>query len=1555
MTLVNTTPQGLRASKFLQAFAVWLCSLSLLLGMAPAFAAPTVTTSTALTSATNPVNVGAPTVLTATVTGSSPTGNVTFKNGTAILGTAALDGSGDTRTASFTATITTAGAKSLTAVYAGDALNKTSASTAVAQTVNKLAATATLQSATNPVTVGAPTVLIATITGYAPTGNVTFKNGTATLGTVALSGTGDTRTASFTATITTAGDKSLTAVYAGNTNNLTATSTALTQTVNKTDTTASVVTSQASVTQGQSVTFTATVSGYNPTGNVVFKNDTTTLATKALSGTGNTRTASYANTTLPAGVHNITVDYVGNANNNASSAPAIPQTIAGKAATTTALASDTNPSNFGQGIALTATVTGTNPTGNVTFKNGSAVLGTVPLTDGVANFSTSTLATGPRSLTAVYGGDTFNAVSSSTVLVQTVNKLVSTASLESATNPVAVGAPTVLTATITGNAPTGNVSFKNGTATLGTVALSGTGDTRTASFTATITTGGDKSLTAVYAGNTNNLGVTSAVLTQVVGKSDTTATLTSSQESVTQGQSVTFTATVTGYNPAGNVVFKNGTTTLGTKALSGTGNTRTAAYVNTNLVVGVHSITAEYVGNASNNTSSSGAITQTILSKAATTTALTSDINPSNFAQNITLTANVTAVEAGSNNPTGTVSFKNGSAVLGTASLTDGVANFSTSALLAGTRKLTAVYNGDVFHAKSTSALLNQVVNPAVPNSTTDLSSDSNPAAPGTPVTFMAYVNGNAPTGTVTFKDGANVLGTATLIDSQASFTANALSIGTHGITAVYAGDANNPGSTSSVLLQTVGAVLVGTPMTWQYGYDAMGRPTISTDPYGRTVYTYYDSLGRPIQTQQSVGGEQSITQLAYDGADNLTKVTDPRSLETTYSPTGAGTVTSQTSPDTGTAGATFDAEGNPLSKTDARGKTTTFTYDKLRRLTKLDYATGIDTTFEYDGGPTPIPGAIGELTKRVDESGQTNFAYDTARRLISKTQASNGKTFTVNYAWGDSGASLDKLTAITYPSGTRVNYSYDLQGSVSEITVTPVNANGVGVSGTSFPLISGVTFNASGAVTGWSWASGKTQTFGYDLYGQLNSYQLGDATGAGASAGALRTIGYDGTGRITAYTHTNNSALDQSFAYDDLARLTGASLGSSTIQYSYDLTGNRTSKVISGTAYNNTVSPTSNKLTQTQDVGGTTAIQYDAVGNITNDGVNIYTYSDRGRLSSVTTVGGVVNYRYNGFELRAYKTGPTALIPTGAAYYVYDESGKLLGEYDANGVPIYETIYLGSSPVGVLKQTGTAAGSNIATSIYNVYADHLATPRVITRATDESIVWRWDAAEAFGATAPDQNPNNLGTFVFNQRLPGQVFDAETGLFQNHHREYNARLGRYIQSDPIGLAGGINTYAYVEGNPLSLTDPEGLLSGPDLTGYIDPNTLLPIPGAPKPTGGAPILNPPEMQPDAKCMQEKFDEWFTKYGSSAMKEFSVLSLYPNAKNIDGHPAKSAALTAAGVAGKMAAYPFLKRSSIYVLNLAAKALGVFGQYLSLPLTAAATAANVYAAEQCNCAIR
>lgn len=113
------------------------------------------------------------------------------------------------------------------------------------------------------------------------------------------------------------------------------------------------------------------------------------------------------------------------------------------------------------------------------------------------------------------------------------------------------------------------------------------------------------------------------------------------------------------------------------------------------------------------------------------------------------------------------------------------------------------------------------------------------------------------------------------------------------------------------------------------------------------------------------------------------------------------------------------------------------------------------------------------------------------------------------------------------------------------------------------------------------------------------------------------------------------------------------------------------------------------------------------------------------------------------------------------------------------------------------------------------MHADHLNTPRLITDASQQ-VVWRWDQAEPFGDSPPDENPSGLGTFEFPSRFDGTYADRETNLLYNWHRYLDQARGEYLQSDPIGLRGGLNTYLHVDGNPLSKIDPLGLIpSGAD--------------------------------------------------------------------------------------------------------------------------------------------
>jgi RHS repeat-associated protein len=557
-----------------------------------------------------------------------------------------------------------------------------------------------------------------------------------------------------------------------------------------------------------------------------------------------------------------------------------------------------------------------------------------------------------------------------------------------------------------------------------------------------------------------------------------------------------------------------------------------------------------------------------------------------------------------------------------------------------------------------------------------------------------------------------------------------------------------------------------GTPaVTTTFGYDNNGNQTSINAPLARNTIQGYDELNRLTQVTDPATG---LTQYGYNALDQLISVTDPRSKITSYTYNALGDLTQQVSPDTGTTAQTYDSAGNLKTKTDARNKTGTYSYDALNRVTQLSYPDQT-ITYAYDQNTN----GKGRLTSLSDGSGSTSFGYDALGRVTSHQQTIGGVSKAIGYDYDAAG----QLQSITLPSGNAVSYTY-LNGKVASLTL-----NG------STTIVSGVLYQPFGPTMGWTWGNATLAVREYDADGNITDLD---------SAG-LKTYSYDDAFRVTGITDTADANLSQTYSYDVLDRLTSATGASLDQSWTYDANGNRlTQGGSASSAY--TVSTTNNRLNAVSGALSRT-YAYDAAGNVTADGSATYTYDDAGRMVSVTKASVTTTYKLNALGQRVRKT--TAGVNT---YFVYDDAGHLVGEYDDGGALIQETIWLGDIPVAVLKPNGSGG-----VSLFYVHTDHLNTPRRISRSSDNVIVWRWDS-DPFGTTAANQDPDgDSNVFAYNLRLPGQYFDSETGLHYNYFRDYDPATGRYVESDPIGLKGGINTYSYVDSNPAMSADPTGLI------------------------------------------------------------------------------------------------------------------------------------------------
>ncbi len=759
------------------------------------------TTSVTLTSDHNPASAGAVLTLSAAVSGSSvlPTGTVTFRDGNAVLGTAALNSAA--LATLYTSTLAP-GMHPLTATYSGDSSNAASTSTIFSQAV-QLAATQTALSLSNSsVTISSSATLTASVTGNGgiPTGIVTFFDGTTAIGSHTL---GTNGTASISVSTLSLGQHTLTAVYAGDTDDATSTAPAQQLTILKAAPSLSISSATNPSLGGTTVNLTATLtSGVDsPSGLVTWTDNGTPLGATPL---GANSIARFSSASFSVGQHLITASFAGDTDNSAATSPTLTQVVQ-IAASSVALTSNENPALVGASVSYLVHVTGTGgqPGGSVTLKDGSLTLGTI-VVDASGNAALPTTVSGPgtHTLVATYAGDAFHSGSQSLPLAQAVLQPTST-SLSSSANPSIAGRLLTLTAKVTpanAVAPTGSVTFFDGTTTLGSEPLSTSG---VATFSTASLTVGQHTVTAVYSGDSASQTSRSSTLLQTVNDASSSTNLTSTANPSILGAALTFTAQVTGQGatPTGVITFEDGTVTLGQTTLSAAG---VATFTTSTLQPGQHSVAAIYNGDSNNLTSTSAALPQLIEQRS--TAVITSANNPALTADPVNLL--VTVTNAGVGVPTGTIVLKDGSNTLGIAILAaNGTATFTTASMAAGTHSLVATYSGDTGNTNATSLAYSEVIQ--LRSSATSLSTSLTTATSGQTVTLIAVVEGTgpaAPTGAVIFTSGTTTLGAANLNASGVATLNLTPAIGTLNAVAVYQGDSLYATSTSpaaSVIITT--------------------------------------------------------------------------------------------------------------------------------------------------------------------------------------------------------------------------------------------------------------------------------------------------------------------------------------------------------------------------------------------------------------------------------------------------------------------------------------------------------------------------------------------------------------------------------------------------------------------------------------------------------------------------------------------------------------------------------------------------------------------------------
>jgi RHS repeat-associated protein len=548
------------------------------------------------------------------------------------------------------------------------------------------------------------------------------------------------------------------------------------------------------------------------------------------------------------------------------------------------------------------------------------------------------------------------------------------------------------------------------------------------------------------------------------------------------------------------------------------------------------------------------------------------------------------------------------------------------------------------------------------------------------------------------------------------------------------------------------------------YAYDQSGNLIRYTNADGQAATYAYDALNRPYAYTSPLG--ESI-RVVYDNRDNIVAVTDPRGNTTRYSYDRSDRVTSEINPLGETIRYAYDPSGNTVEITDAKGQRRVYAYDQAHQLESARYfETGEvvpaqEVELSYDG--------VGRYLTWDDGFASARYAYDKVGRLLSETIDYGGLRFNQSNSYYENGL----IETYTDPEGRVSTFDFDPGNRISSIDLP-----GVGI-----VSINQYYWLAPERIT---LPGGMQQVYRWSDLLELENLIVQDPA---ATMISQLDYSYNKLGFIES---RRQDGLTTHYGYDGDGRLTTVeSQGSPARAFERDAIGNRVSSEngVSRWVYN--------ELNQLESRPGVT-YDYDAAGNLlskTDNGiVTRYVYDMLHRLVRVEDEAGkvIAEYGYDPFDHRIWKE-----VNGARTYYVYAGEG-LVGEYDDSGNPLVSYGYWPSSPWST-NPVYQRSGDDYAF----FHTDHLSTPTLLTD-VNGNVVWSASYDVDGNATI-----SSASTITNNFRFPGQYYDAETGLHYNLRRYYDPAIGRYITSDPIGVAGGLNQYLYAGGNPVRFFDPRG--------------------------------------------------------------------------------------------------------------------------------------------------